>query len=203
MAAQHLVKKGIRWNAGNGDSIRVWGDKWLPSLSTFRITSPRQFLQAKTRVSELISHEAELIKSIPLSSRLPEDTIVLVATPNGLFTVWSAYRLAMEESRSSNRGSSSDPSKIHRFWKRLWRLQVPHKVRHFTWRACRGILPTKENLFRKGIQLDVCCEECKEDVEFVGHLLWSCSRAKEVWQCTKLKFQFDQTRVNSFHDLLW
>ena len=51
--------------------------------------------------------------------------------------------------------------------------------------------------------MDVCCEECKEDVESVGHLLWSCSRAKEVWQCRKTKFQFDQTRVNSlFHDLL-
>nr|POF08383.1 hypothetical protein CFP56_74328 [Quercus suber] len=55
----------------------------------------------------------------------------------------------------------------------------------------------------RGIQLNVCCEECKEDVEFVGHLLWSCSRVKEVWQCTKLKFQFDQTRVKSFHNLLW
>ena len=55
MAAQHLVKKGIRWNVGNGDSIRVWGDKWLPSPSTFRITSPRQLLHVETRVSELIS----------------------------------------------------------------------------------------------------------------------------------------------------
>ena len=51
--------------------------------------------------------------------------------------------------------------------------------------------------------MDVCYEECKEDVESVGHLLWSCSRAKDVWQCTKLKFQFDPNRVNSFHDLLW
>ena len=134
MAAQYLVKKGIRWNVGNGDSIRVWGDKWLPSPSTFRITSLRLFLQTETRVSELISHdvaawktqiidaiflphEAELIKSIPLSSCLPEDTIVWAATPNGLFTVRSAYRLEMEESRSSNRASSSDPSKTRRFWK--------------------------------------------------------------------------------------
>ena len=220
MAAQYLVKRGIRWNVGNGDSIRVWGDKWLPSPSTFRITSLRLFLQTETRVSELISHdvaawktqiidaiflphEAELIKSIPLSSCLPEDTIVWAATPNGLFTVRSAYRLAMEESRSSNRASSSDPSKTRRFWKSLWRLQVPHKMRHFAWRACRGILPTKENLSRRGIQLDVSCEECKENIESVGHLLWSCSRAKEVWQCTKLKLRFDQTQVISFHDLLW
>ena len=168
MAAQHLVKKGIRWNVGNGDSIRVWGDKWLPSPSTFRITSPRQLLHVETRVSELISldvaawktqiidaillpYEAEFIKSIPLSSRLPEDTTVWAATPNGLFTVRSVYRLAMEEVQSSNRGSSLNPSKTRRFWKRLWKLQVPYKVSHFAWRACRDILPTKKNLFRRGI----------------------------------------------------
>ena len=118
MAAQHLVKKGIQWNVGNGDSIHVWGDKWLPSPSMFKITSPRKFLHIETRVSELISHdvaawktqvidtiflpnEAKLIKSIPLSSRLPEDKLVWVATPNGLFTVWSAYRLAMKKSRQA------------------------------------------------------------------------------------------------------
>ena len=136
MADQHLVKKGIQWNVGNGDSICVCGDKWLPSPSTFKITSPMQFLHTETRVSELISHdvatwktqvidtiflpnEAELIKSIPLSSCLPEDKLVWAAIPNGLFTVWSAYRLAMEESRSSNRGTGSDSSKTRSFWKML------------------------------------------------------------------------------------
>ena len=128
MAAQHLVKKGIQWNVGNGDLIRVWGDKWLPSPSTFKITSPRQFLHTEIRVSELISHdvaawktqvidtiflpnEADLIKSIPPSSHLPKDKLVWAAIPNDLFIVQSAYRLAMEESRSSNRASSSDSSK--------------------------------------------------------------------------------------------
>ena len=47
------------------------------------------------------------------------------------------------------------------------------------------------------------CDECMEDVESVGHILWSCSWAEEVWQCTKLRFHFDQSQVTSFHDLLW
>ena len=53
----------------------------------------------KTQIIDAIflPHEAELIKSIPLSSRLPEDTTVWAATPNGLFTIRSAYRLAMEQ----------------------------------------------------------------------------------------------------------
>ena len=139
MATQHLVKKWTRWNVGNGDSIRVWGDKWLASSSTYKVTSPRQFPHVETRVSELISHElatwknpvidaiflphkAKLIKSIPLTSHLLDDKLVWATTSNDLFTIWSAYMLAMEESHLSNRGTSSDSSMNRRFWKMLWRL---------------------------------------------------------------------------------
>ena len=58
MAAQFLVQQGIRWNVGNGASIWVWGDKWLPSTSMYKVVSPRQFLHADTRVSELISQDS-------------------------------------------------------------------------------------------------------------------------------------------------
>ena len=71
----------------------MWEDKWLPLSSTYKVVSPNIFLHAVTRVSELIdsasanwksfvidalflSHEAETIKSIPLSSRLPEDKLI-------------------------------------------------------------------------------------------------------------------------------
>ena len=36
MAAQNLVKKGIRWRIGNGANVRVWMDKWLPVLDRCR-----------------------------------------------------------------------------------------------------------------------------------------------------------------------
>lgn len=50
--------------------------------------------------------------------------------------------------------------------------------------------------------MDGCCDECGEDVESLGHLFWSCQRARDVWQCTKLKFNFDWDQVKSFVDLL-
>ena len=119
MAAQHLVKQGIRWNVGNCEHIRVWGDKWLSSPSTFKVVSPRLFMHVDLRVSELISHEpvgwkiqvidalflpheADIIKGIPLSNHLPPDRLIWAATTNGTFSVHSAYRLAMESSRSEN-----------------------------------------------------------------------------------------------------
>ena len=133
MAAQYLVQQGTRWNVGNGNSIRVWGDKWLPTSSTFKVVSPRQFLHADTRVCELISqdsgcwkhlvldvvflpHEADLIKGIPLSVQLPEEKLIWAGNNNGKFSVRSAYRLAMEGARSDT-GSSSDDRKLRGFWR--------------------------------------------------------------------------------------
>lgn len=152
----------------NGASIRVWGDKWLPSSSTYKVVSPRQFLHAYTRVNELISQdfaywktqvidavflprEADMIKSIPLSLQLLEDKLIWVENANGKFSVRSAYRFAMESSQPHNIGSSLDDSKLQRFWRLLWKIPAPHKVRHFTWRACHEILPTKQNLMQQKV----------------------------------------------------
>ena len=128
MAAQHVMKQGIRWNMGNGEHIYVWGDKWLPSPSTIKVVSPRLFMHADIRVSKLISHEpvgwkvqvidtlflpheVDIIKSIPLSTNSPPDKLIW-ATTNGLFSVRSAYRVAMEASRPDTAGFNFDGSRL-------------------------------------------------------------------------------------------
>jgi len=116
-ATQDLVKFGLKWRIDNGDSVRVWGDKWLPTPSTYKVSSPRLFLHPDTRVGELINkeeacwnsevvdnlflpHEAEVIKGIPISTRLPDDKQIWAFDPKGLFSVKSAYWGALELSRS-------------------------------------------------------------------------------------------------------
>ena len=134
MAAQSIVQQGLRWSVGNGESIRVLGDRWLPSTSTHKVVSPKLFLQEDTRVNEFIDpdvagwkggaldvvflpYEAELIKSIPISLQLPEDKLIWALTSNGVFSVRSAYRLAMDQARTERNGSSSNNSKIRKFWR--------------------------------------------------------------------------------------
>ena len=136
MAAQDLVKEGIMWRVGNGRDVKVWGDRWLPGSSSHRVISPRLFLHEETQVGELIDtevmrwkssmvdsiflpHEAEAIKSIPLSVRSPPDKLVWAETTNGKFTVKSAYHLAIRISSSSTRGSVLNCSLLRRFWKSL------------------------------------------------------------------------------------
>lgn len=57
MAAQKVVKSGCHWLIGNGESASVWGNKWLPTPSSFQIVSPVRIFQPDARVSELIDHQ--------------------------------------------------------------------------------------------------------------------------------------------------
>ena len=137
MSTQKLVREGIRWRVGNGRDISVWGDKWLPSPSTFKVVSPRQFLHQDTKVSELIDmataswkfdildalfhpHEAEMIKGILLSSHLLADKLIWAEASNGEFSVKSAYALEMRLAVDANQGTSSDRSQVLLFWNKLW-----------------------------------------------------------------------------------
>ena len=72
---------------------------------------------------------------IPISSALLEDSLVWNATPNGKFSARSTYELAMNLCEQSERGRISNDGVIKKFWRKIWSLQVPNKVKHFAWRA--------------------------------------------------------------------
>ena len=68
MAGQNIVKKGMRWQVSNGQSIRIWMDKWTLNSSTYKIVSPPAGLPLEARVCELIEQtlgtwKADLIQS--------------------------------------------------------------------------------------------------------------------------------------------
>ena len=115
LVAQNIVRKGYRWQVGNGTSINIWSDRWLNDSSKFRLLTRPNFIPAISTISELINfdtgnwHEelvrqtfiptnVEVILSIPLSSRLPRDRLVWALTPKGSFTVKSVYKIAVVKS---------------------------------------------------------------------------------------------------------
>ena len=90
--------------------------------------------------------DVQSILSIPLSSCLPRDRLVWAYTPKGKFTVRSAYKTALDEAMNSGVGEPSNGDTHRKFWRKIWSLNMPNKVRSFAWRACQNILPTKANL---------------------------------------------------------
>ncbi|KAK0602120.1 hypothetical protein LWI29_030528 [Acer saccharum] len=66
----------------------------------------------------------------------------------GNFSVKSAYKLAL---RIMNADEASYSTGFHSWWKRLWLLNLPNKIKIFCWKACKEILPTKLLLFKRNI----------------------------------------------------
>ncbi|XP_042973059.1 uncharacterized protein LOC122304861 [Carya illinoinensis] len=105
-----LLKEGLVWRVGNGKSIKIWGDRWVPKAVTFKIQSPIQILNAEARVEELLSgenggwneglikqvfdkEEAAIVCNLPISfSKLP-DKQIWAFSKNGIYNVKSAYHV--------------------------------------------------------------------------------------------------------------
>ena len=81
-------------------------------------------------------------------------------------------------------------------------MNVPNKVKHFVWKACRNILAMKENLWRRNITKDSTREVYREQVESICHLFWLCDHAKEVWDSCKLSFPFEIQSLWEYMDVI-
>ena len=111
MAAKGIIERGTRWYIGNGRSVHIWEDRWLPMLDSFRVVNPRRPQGEVVLVLDLMDpekrrwnvakvrriflpHEAKLVLSILVSPRLPEDSVIWGWTNNGRFIVKSIYGVA-------------------------------------------------------------------------------------------------------------
>ena len=54
----------------------------------------------------------------------------------------------------------STAAKDRPIWNKIWSLKVPPKVKNFLWRACSTILPTRDNLHRRKLHVELGCGFC-------------------------------------------
>ena len=136
------------WWIGNGASVSIKKAKWLPDQCYRMAIFPLPNIPPDVKVSSLIDstscawksdvhqnflpHEAKIILSIPLSFRLPNDSLIWSKTPSGLLITRSAYKLLACDA-SANNTSSLNPNPQKSFWKGLWMLQTPSKMKHLAW----------------------------------------------------------------------
>ncbi|KAL5783292.1 hypothetical protein ACOSP7_008321 [Xanthoceras sorbifolium] len=179
---REVIRKGVRWKIGNGQSISIYDDSWLPRDSSFRVYSPR-LLPDGVSVSALIGApgrwKADIILSIPLCSSPLRDSLIWHFDKKGCFSVKSACKLALKDSCSDSPFGSRAPSP---WWKKLWELQIPSKIKIFCWRACREALPTRGCLFKRGIGDSNLCPFCSRVPESVDHAFWGCKANRSSWK---------------------
>lgn len=190
-----LLKRGVIWRVGDGASLRIWRDNWIPRPLGMRPIGTTRACRLR-RVEHLIDQEgrawdetllrryfypcdvAEIMKiKIPWSRCA--DWLAWNFEKSGMFTVKSAYRLAFQLKHGSDRTeSSSRPEGGRRLWKNIWSAHVPSKVRVFAWKVVRNGLPTRANKHRRHLESQSDCELCGWAREDVFHAVVACPHAK-------------------------
>jgi hypothetical protein len=98
--------------------------------------------------------DKELIYNISLSTRAQEDFWSWHYERTGVFSVRSAYRMLITQVERrmawiEHAASRSDTSGERNEWDKLWRTQVPSKIRVFLWRLAKQSIPTGDVLHQQ------------------------------------------------------
>ena len=182
LAARDVIQEVSMWKIGDGQSIKLTNNSWLHHPPLFK---PRA--DTTLKVGDLIHHESmqwnrPLIQAtfmhatqndilrIHLSNTQTRDKLSWKENKAQRFTVKTAYHVALRLHRVVG-VEHSTVGEEKGFWNKIWKMNVPPKVRNFVWRACNDILPTCANLYRKKVYTDPLCAICKQSNETVRHVL--------------------------------
>jgi len=149
---------------GNGTKINLWRDNWIPreNSQSLKISGSVRLCRLR-RVSHLINQDSnswdetklrryfhiwdvdEILK-IKIPAGDTEDLIAWHYEKSGVFSVRSAYRLALACDQDLGAvGSSLARNGELPIWKKLWKVPVPPKVRIFAWKLINDGMPTNAN----------------------------------------------------------
>ena len=131
--------------------------------------------------------DVEVILDIPLCLSWPADKLIWHYTTNGIFFVCSAYHLIMDNKSNQIGCFRMDDSK---FWKSIWGLEVPPRIKTLTWRICKGLLPTCSKLAKRIPSVGMTCAICDASEESDLHILFHYLFAKCMWEASRVDTLF-------------
>ncbi|XP_021719426.1 uncharacterized protein LOC110687116 [Chenopodium quinoa] len=115
-----------------------------------------------------LSFECERILSIPISSRLPEDSLCW-DLKKGAYSVRPSYWVIFGELDANDAAGA------------LWYTTALPRVKLFFWRACRGTLPILVGLGKRLPGRSTICSLCEVENEFELHCLKECVISRMMW----------------------
>ncbi|KAM6548802.1 hypothetical protein CsatB_020478 [Cannabis sativa] len=122
------------------------------------------------------SRDGRLILGLPLSPNAASNFWSWSGDRTGLFSIKNAY-LLLQKNKTQHVGSDNSG-----FWRKLWQLKIPPKVKNLLWRAITDCLPTCLQLVTKHVSISAICPVCTDQVESIVHVLLTCPFAMSCWR---------------------
>ncbi|KAL4291122.1 hypothetical protein GQ457_14G012230 [Hibiscus cannabinus] len=199
-----FLSQDIRWNIGNGNGVMIWENKWIPTLPSFKISSPRptgsNFYLVKQLINEsswnipllqtlFSEEEVKAICQIPLSFHHCADSLVWHPSKNRDYIVKLGYQRLMQNKRQNQAASSSRQEEGNEtIWSNIWSLKTLPKIRNFIWKACHNVVPSNENLARRRHSNTAGCLRCGDNTESIEHIIFFCPFSQAIWRASTFHY---------------
>lgn len=190
LAGREILRKGLSWAVGNGETIRLWDDPWLSFSTPSKPIGPPTKESLAMKVSDLmcpltnrwelekirkvLPQYEEAILMLKTSSTHSHDTLFWIPEKSGAYSTKTGYGIGRMGTGTSN--SDSDPVN---WLKHVWNVKTAPKIKDFLWRLLRKAIPVSANLERRGIASFNCkkCDGQEDDL----HVFLKCPLAEQVW----------------------
>ncbi|CAL1361259.1 unnamed protein product [Linum trigynum] len=116
-----------------------------------------------------------------------EDRLVWHMTGDGVFSVKSAYHLAVSLDQQAGGWRPTVSWMDRASWKRVWNLGIPPKLKVFLWQVLHRFLPTTEALIGRRVAVHPRCPVCWDAPETMEHLFFDCRVARAMWDYAGLE----------------
>ncbi|XVE95435.1 hypothetical protein REPUB_Repub02eG0096900 [Reevesia pubescens] len=188
LRGRDVLMQGLGSNVANGKRSKFWMDSWIQCgpLINFALREISE-LEADLSVADYCGNDGK-INLEALHDVLPEDILLLIAakwispyeddedsifwihSPDGDFSVKSAYQMQIEN--LPEEGS----------WNFVWELKCPSKIKVFLWKVLHKAIPTKHFLVSRHIPMALSCGRCSTGCEDILHALRDCKISKATWR---------------------
>ncbi|BBH09066.1 hypothetical protein Prudu_021464 [Prunus dulcis] len=194
MYGVELLRQGVGWRVGKGDTTKFWKDSWLidePLLKHDGVLhiedidcSVSNFFKddwwdldklRRALTEDLVQHVVNY--PVGFASNL-QDCQIWKGTANGVFSVKTAYNMFFK-----------GPSWPDYSFSLLWKLKIPPKLKIFAWLIAQGKILSNEQRVRRQLTLDASCGVCEWPIETTLHILRDCYKARDIWNTTNLLSQ--------------
>jgi ribonuclease HI len=150
-------------------------------------------------------NDVQAIKDIKIPEIDVEDIVAWHQEKNGIFTVKSAYRLALslKQKRREMGSCSREPNGECIVWDFIWKADVPPKVRIFGWWVATDSLVTRINKRRRTLELSDRCTICGMGDEDAYHAVVACSKSVALRQAMREVWNLPNEAVFSYTSKDW